>query len=54
MLIYSAGRNRTDQKKENSIPEDEGFPLDEILDLWDEYQAAVESVRNPVTREEVT
>lgn len=28
------------------------FPPDEILDLWDDYQEAVETIRKPVTWEE--
>lgn len=35
-----------------TFPGNEGFPADEILDLWDEYQAAVESIRDPITWEE--
>ena len=34
------------------FPEDDGFPSDETLDLWDEYQDAVVSIRHPVTWEE--
>ena len=30
----------------------EDFPSDETLDLWDEYQEAVESINCPVTWEE--
>ena len=30
----------------------EGFPSDETLDLWEEYQEAVDSVIRPVTWEE--
>lgn len=35
-----------------TFPEDEGFPSEDILDLWDEYQAAVESIALPITWEE--
>lgn len=38
---------------ENDIfPGDEGFPPDETLDLWEEYQGAVDSITRPVTWEE--
>ncbi len=32
-----------------TFPGDEGFPPEDILDLWDEYQAAIVSIRDPVT-----
>lgn len=35
------------------FPETKGFPLDETLDLWEEYQDAVDSIIRPVTWEEV-
>lgn len=35
-----------------AFPGDDGFPADETLDLWDAYQAAVDSIRRPVTWEE--
>lgn len=37
---------------EGGCPEDDGFPSDEILDLWDEYQDAVVAISQPVTWEE--
>ena len=36
----------------DSVPGEEGFPSDETLDLWDAYQDAVVSIRQPVTWEE--
>ena len=33
-------------------PEDEAFPPDDVLDLWDEYENAVVSIRSPITWEE--
>ena len=33
-------------------PEDEGFPSEDVLDLWDEYEAAVVSISTPITWEE--
>ena len=35
-----------------AFPGDESFPSDETLDLWDEYQEAVDSITRPVTWEE--
>lgn len=35
-----------------TFPGDEGFPSEDTLDLWDEYQAAVETICCPVTWEE--
>ncbi len=35
-----------------ACPGDEGFPSDETLDLWEEYQNAVDSIVRPVTWEE--
>ena len=32
--------------------EKDGFPSDEILDLWDEYQDAVVAISQPITWEE--
>lgn len=38
---------------ENDVyPGDEGFPSDELLDLWEDYQEAVDSISRPVTWEE--
>ena len=34
------------------FPGDEEFPSDDILDLWDEYEDAVVSIRSPITWEE--
>ena len=31
----------------DAFPGDEGFPSDEILDLWEEYQDAVDSITWP-------
>lgn len=36
----------------DAVPGDAEFPSDETLDLWDEYQDAVVSIRQPVTWEE--
>lgn len=33
-------------------PEDDGFPSDETLDLWDDYQNAVVTISQPITWEE--
>ena len=38
--------------EDGGCPEDDGFPSDETLDLWDEYQDAVVTIRQPVTWEE--
>ncbi len=38
--------------EDSGCPEDDGFPSDEILDLWDDYQDAVVAIRQPVTLEE--
>ncbi len=35
-----------------TFPGDNGFPSDETLDLWDEYQNAVSAITCPVTWEE--
>ena len=38
---------------ENDVfPGDEGFPPEETLNLWEEYQDAVDSITRPVTWEE--
>lgn len=34
------------------FPGDEGFPPDEILNLWEDYQDAADSITRPVTWEE--
>lgn len=34
------------------FPEDEEFPSDETLDLWEEYQDAAASIIRPITWEE--
>ncbi len=38
--------------EDNVFPGDEGFPSDEALDLWEEYQDAADSIVRPVTWEE--
>ncbi len=38
--------------EDGGCPEDDVFPSDEILDLWDEYQDAVVAIRQPITLEE--
>ncbi len=37
---------------DDTFPGDEEFPPDDILDLWDEYEDAVVSIRSPITWEE--
>ncbi len=36
----------------DTFPGDEEFPPDDILDLWDEYEDAIVSIRSPITWEE--
>ncbi len=36
----------------DAFPGDEGFPSDETLDLWEEYQDAVDSITRPVSWKE--
>jgi len=36
----------------DTFPGEEEFPPDDILDLWDEYEDAVVSIRRPITWEE--
>lgn len=36
----------------DAFPGDEGFPPEETLDLWEEYQDAADAVVRPVTWEE--
>lgn len=38
--------------EDGTFPGDERFPSDETCDLWNEYQAAVDSITRPVTWEE--
>ena len=35
--------------EDDTFPGDEGFPSDETLDLWEDYQDAVDSITRPVT-----
>ena len=38
--------------EDDVFPGDEGFPSDETLDLWDEYQEAADAITRPITWEE--
>ncbi len=38
--------------EDGGCPEDDGFPSDETLDLWDGYQDAVVTISQPITWEE--
>ena len=38
--------------EDDTFPGDEGFPSDETLDLWEDYQDAVDSITRPITWEE--